>query len=43
MPQLIRVNNYIQKMVEKIVEVPIIVEQIKEIQTEREKVVEART
>ena len=30
MPQLVRVNNYIQKMVEKIVEVPIIIEQIRD-------------
>ena len=28
-PQLVRVNNYIQKIVEKVVEVPIIVEQLR--------------
>lgn len=28
-PQLVRVNNYIQKVVERIVEVPMIIEQLK--------------
>ncbi len=30
-PQLVKVNNYIQKMVEKIVEIPMIIEQLKEV------------
>lgn len=30
-PQLVNVNRYIQNIVEKIVEVPIIVEQVKEV------------
>lgn len=28
-PQMVRVNNYIQKVVERIVEVPMIIEQLK--------------
>ena len=42
-PQLINVNRYIQNIVEKIVEVPVIMEKIKEIVKENEKVVEVHT
>lgn len=38
-PQLINVNKYIQTIVEKIVEVPVIMERIKEVVKENEKVV----
>lgn len=41
-PQLVNVNKYIEKIVEKIVEIPVIVEQIKEIVKENEKVIEVK-
>ena len=43
MPQLVRVKEYIQHVVEKIVEVPLIIERIKEIEREREKIVQVHT
>jgi hypothetical protein len=37
------VNRYIQNIVEKIVEVPVIMEKVKEVVRESEKIVEVRT
>jgi adenylosuccinate lyase len=42
-PQIIRVNHYIQKIVEKLVEVPTIIETMKEVVREQEKVVPFNT
>jgi dihydrodipicolinate synthase/N-acetylneuraminate lyase len=38
-PQIIRVNQYIQKIAEKIVEIPIIIETMKEVVREQERIV----
>ena len=39
---MINVNRYIQNIVEKIVEVPVIMERVKEITRENDKIVEVR-